>query len=126
VTPEELAILRAIALITELLNLVQGTQSDAETHARETSQYRIQSRVDNIDFIATDPVYGFMGIIDAIAGVRIDNASPHLATLTDVLDAIAAIPQFTLPETPPPGYGGGEGVSPWLSNLETYDWCPVD
>jgi len=126
VSPEELAILRAIALITEVLNLIQGTQSDEETHARETSQYRIQTRVDNLDFIATDPVYGFTGIIDAIAAVRLDNAQPHLATLTDVLDALANMPPITLPEDPPPGYGSGDLSEVWLSNLEVYEWCPQD
>lgn len=46
------------------------------------------------------------GVVTAVNLLQINTASPHPATLTDILAAFGDIPVYTLPVTPPPGYGG--------------------
>lgn len=115
-----------IATLTQLIGILVGMDTDKANHARESAPFHIQTRVDELLFLAQDPGVGFFGLSDAIAAVRLDTAEPHLATLTDVLDAIALLTPVTLPDLPPEGWNLGGGSDVWLSNLETFDWCAVD
>lgn len=116
-----------------ILALLQQVGGDTSSHAREYVPYVIEYDTTLSRAAILNEIYGLpaayldrQDILTAIQNVRLDTASPHIATITDVLDALANMPPITLPEPPPPGYGGGDLSEVWLSNLETYDWCPVD
>jgi len=131
-TPED--VLAILALLNQILALVTGDEQDNATVAREPTRYRILNQVELNGAILGNETYGLAEIyayiqdtITAVQNVRLDTAEPHIGTITDVLDAIALLTPVTLPEVPPPGYGGSlDASSVWLSNLETYDWCPID
>lgn len=62
-------------------------------------------------------------ILTAVQNVRTDTATPHLATVQDVLDALAGLPlnPVNLPPTPPAGYGGATPAAIWnYTLLNTY------
>lgn len=131
-TPDEF--LALLALVNQILAIVSGSEDDSATVAREPTRYRILNQVELNGAILSNETYGLSELyayiqdtINAVQNVRLDTTEPHIATVTDVLAAIALLTPVTLPETPPPGYGGSLDASAvWLSNLETYDWCPVD
>jgi hypothetical protein len=123
-TPEQF--LALFAAVQQLLALVEQLNGESDETARETYAYAIQTRAGQILLDLNNTATGLAALQSAIFAVRIDTQEPHAATLTDVLDAIASVPQFELPEIPPPGYGGGDLTEVWLSNFETYDWCTVD
>lgn len=118
-------------IVTEILNTVLTilgvTQSlgDRPT-AQETEPLAIQTIATNGTNTVIHPTWGNHALLNAIGLVRIDASEGHDPTIDDVLTQIALLTPVTLPEVPPPGYGPGDEVSPWLSNLETYDWCAVD
>lgn len=126
-----IAILAALNQVLSILGVLQGDESAT---AREHVPYAIENDVLLTKALVNSPIFGLAELyayqqdaINAIQNVRLDTASPHIATVTDVLDAIALLTPVTLPELPPPGYGGSLDASTvWLSNLETYDFCPVD
>jgi hypothetical protein len=123
-----------LALLQLILSLVQGIAGDDASQAREHVPYVIEhdaaftlAYLQNGTFGLEGAYWDRQDILTAIANVRLDTAQPHVGTITDVLDAIAALTPVTLPEVPPPGYGVSVDLSEvWLSNLEVYDWCPVD
>lgn len=123
-TPDQF--LALLALVNQILGLVEQLNGQTDETARETYAYAIQTRAGQILLDLQNTSTGLAALNNAIFAVRLDTQEPHVATLTDVLDAIAAVPQFQLPEIPPPGYGGGDLTEVWLSNFETYDWCTVD
>ncbi len=116
-----------------ILGLIQAIQGDETNHAREHVPYAIETDALLSRAYLSSPIYGLAGLysdiqdaLTAIQNVRLDTASPHVGTITDVLDMLALLTPVTLPEVPPPGYGGGDLSDVWLSNLEVYDFCPVD
>lgn len=116
----------AILIVQQILALILDQQGEESQQAVESNPYRIQTATELAYGYLKDPVVGLPNLFAAIQSVRLDTASPHIGTITDVLDVLANMPPITLPEIPPPGYGAGDLSEVWLSNLETYDWCPID
>jgi hypothetical protein len=123
-TPDQVLLL--FQLIQQLLAMVDALGDQSGQTAVESRPLAIEDRVTTSWNAIFSPNYGLDALAGAIQSVRLDTASPHIGTITDVLDAIALLTPITLPEVPPPGYGGGDLSEVWLSNLETYDWCPID
>lgn len=123
-TPEEYLIL--VQLLQQVLSLIAGQQGNDARLAVESSPYRIQTYTDLAWDYLHDDIVGLPALLAAVARVRLDESSPHVGTISDVLDAIAAMPLVTLPEVPPPGYGPGDVVSVWGEVFGTYTWCEVD
>lgn len=74
---------------------------------------RVKFLYDWLEPGASDPGSLRTFIANAAGAVRQDAASPHLPTIEDVLNALAAGPPVTLPSTPPPGYGGSTAEQVW-------------
>lgn len=116
--------------ILQLLNLVAGyTQGGAVEHAPFTIEHEVLfSRA-----LLNSPIFGLAELyayqqdtINAVQNVRLDTSSPHIGTITDVLDAIALLTPITLPEIPPPGYGPGDGPSTWPALIDVVQMCSLD
>jgi hypothetical protein len=93
-----------------IMGIVRDQQKSA---AQESIPYSIETIVTNAELAIINPTSGLeaahterLGLLDAVNLLQINTASPHPATLTDILAAFGDIPTYTLPETPPPGYGG--------------------
>ena len=122
-----------LAYILEILGLVQSIKSVVENLAPpqgnvavETAPYEILLNTIRIDAATENLPTQFSDVLTQIAAVRLDTTSPHLATLTDVLDAIALLTPVTLPTTPPPGYGGASLTDIWAQTLEVGQMCALD
>lgn len=61
----------------------------------------------------SDPASIRTQLLNAIGLVRTDEASPHAPTINDVLLALAAAPEVTLPDPAPAGYGGPTVENIW-------------
>lgn len=116
--------------ILQLLQLVAGQQGSA---AKEHVPYAIEQDALLTRALVDSPIFGLAELyayiqdaINAIQKVRLDTASPHLGTITDVLDAIAALTPVTLPTEPPPGYGGGDTSSLWATVVDVAQMCSLD
>lgn len=123
-TPDEIFLL--FQLIQQIIGALAGQEDELADVARESRSRIIEERVSAIWYPALDPGVGFTGLSSAINAVRLDTASPHAATLTDILDWLAAHETVTLPVTPPPGYGGGEGSSTWPALIDVAQMCELD
>jgi hypothetical protein len=105
-----------LARLLTVLGIAQATQAIVEiikqhqpsegVVAVEHSPFRIQTDVDAIETLATDPGYGLQALKDHVLYLQSSMQDPHLANLTDILAAITGLPTVTLPTTPPDGYGG--------------------
>lgn len=123
-TPDELFLL--FQLLQQILGVANSISQGEQTQAVESNPFRIQTAAELAYGYVKDPVVGLPNLFAAIQNVRLDTGSPHLATLTDVLDAIAALTPVTLPVDPPPGYGFGDFNAAWGVVFGTYAWCEED
>lgn len=105
---------KLVAMVLELLALVGLIKDQTAETSKEHEPYRTEALVRTIDLNVTSPTFGLVqaaeqrdDILTQIQAVRQDTTEPHLPTIEDVLEAVAGI-QVSLPETPPPGYGGGD------------------
>ena len=101
------------ALLMRLLALLGIVQGELRNASQETVPYSTEITTKAVYSGISDPVVGLVSaqeervaIFEAVNLLQINTASPHPATLTDILAAFGTIPVYTLPETPPPGYGG--------------------
>lgn len=79
----------------------------AATVTIEDVPYHVLDNTTDIRAV-TELMHGYpTDITDVVNLLQINTASPHPATLTDILAAFGTIPVYTLPETPPEGYGNG-------------------
>ena len=108
--PEDKALLRQLLTLVLALSGEQPLPSDlsAEPVKFDTWKYAKNSWL-----YLDDPTLGLtnaydqrLDILGAVGLLQINTAEPHPATLTDILAAFGDIPVYTLPETPPAGYGG--------------------
>lgn len=116
----------AILIVQQILALILDQQGGEAQQAVESNPYRIQTATELAYGYLKDPVVGLPNLFAAIQSVRLDTASPHIGTITDVLDALANMPPVTLPEIPPPGYGTGDPTGVWGVVFGTYAWCELD
>ena len=120
------AILEVLGRVQAIQSLVQAITGAADNTARENVPFTIETNVAIIDSNVRDPAHGLAAIIDAIQAVRLDTTSPHIATITDVLDTLSAMPPVTLPTIPPDGYGGATTSQVWGYLLDVPSMCSVD
>lgn len=115
---------QVLSAVLTTLGIVQSL--DRVQAAQENVPFTIETTLAILDSYSRNAPTGFPAVLDAIALVRLDTASPHLATLTDVLDAIAAAPLVTLPTDPPPTWSIAFGVGTWLYSVDVPSMCPID
>lgn len=120
------AILEVLGRVQAIQSLINALTAQSDQTARENVPFTIETNVALIDSNVRDPAHGLAAIVNAIQAVRLDTSSPHIATITDVLDAIAAAPSVTLPTTPPPGYGGSSSAEVWSVVLPVGQMCALD
>jgi hypothetical protein len=105
-----MSLAQIFALVQQVLNALLVTLGVVQSlEAKQTSvesiPYATQVDADLARAMLENSGFGLAVLATRIEAVRYDAASPHLATITDVLDALAAAPLITLPTVPPPGYG---------------------
>jgi hypothetical protein len=117
-----------IAYLVNILAQVSAIRNQNRNNALETEPFAIQKIAANGTNAAIHPTYGLgaahterLGLLDAVNLLQINTASPHPATLTDILAAFGTIPVYTLPETPPPGYGGTT-----FGDVISWQMCALD
>ena len=120
------AILEVLGLAQSIKSAVDSLRGSSDQTAKENVPFTIETNVALIDSNVRDPAHGLAAIITAIQSVRLDTTSPHIGTITDVLDAIALLTPVTLPTTPPPGYGGADAPTVWAYVIPVGQMCALD
>lgn len=123
-----------LALVTQILDrvlialgILESLQGENPRIAREGTPYNIEALAQDTLIAVNDADHGLSALSDQIAAVRHDTSADPRPDLDVIFETLLALTPVTLPEEPPPGYGfTGELGEVWLSNLEVYDWCPVD
>lgn len=106
-----------LAAILNILGIVQATKQVVDelanippelgNVARESAEFNIEDVVLSNSAILTNATYGLAAINTSVNLVPGIIQGVDLHTIYDVLQAINGIPPYTLPETPPSGYGNG-------------------
>jgi hypothetical protein len=106
-------------------------QWPADTAGRatvESTPYAIEDNTTDIRAVTealttweSDTTAQISGVVDAVNLLQSNTSSPHPATLTDILAAFGDIPVYTLPSTPPPGYGGTT-----FGDVISWQMCALD
>ena len=102
-----LEILGVDQAIKDQVNRLLGIMPDLGNVARESAPFNIEDVVLGNSGFLTNATYGLAAINTSVNLVPGIVQGVDLHTIYDVLQAINGIPVYTLPETPPSGYGNG-------------------